>query len=215
MRDPAYIAAWSASLAQHVRAAEAQPTTEASRSTLTTTRRSTKSTPSPGVEVMRSSAPALAALRTLPQSSLLLLLTPVLPTDIDDVKPGLSRSKTAIDPFEPLGRELATHHPRIRHVPFLPNAGLSTVHRGFLQEADAVILVISTSDDTSSLLQQQTIAGEMASLAHGSAILVLFGDAVGIKDARVLDAYANVIRAGQLDKRTFETIARTLFETRK
>ncbi|KAK6433213.1 hypothetical protein LTR95_010609 [Oleoguttula sp. CCFEE 5521] len=215
MRDPAYIAAWSASLADHVRAAEAQPATEASRSTLTTTRRSTKSTPPPGVEVMRSSAPALAALRTLPQSSLLLLLTPVLPASSYLTTSEPTSPKSKADPFESLGRELAVHHSRLRHVPYLPSQGLGTVHRGFLQEADAVIVTICIPDDTSSLVQQLAIAREIAGLAHGPAVLVIFGETDAVNDARVLDAYANVIRAERRDKRAFEAVAKALFEARK
>ncbi|KAK6428504.1 hypothetical protein LTR95_015351 [Oleoguttula sp. CCFEE 5521] len=164
---------------------------------------------------MRSSAPVLAALQTIPKSSLLLLLTPVLPTPGQSKSSGDPLSKTKADPFEPLGRELATHHSRIRHVPYLPNQGLSTVHRGFLQEANAVIVAICTSDDMASLDRQMAIAREIANLSHVPAVLVVFGDAEAIEDVRVLDAYSNVIRAGEVEKRMFEAISRTLFEARK
>nr|OQO16643.1 hypothetical protein B0A51_15365 [Rachicladosporium sp. CCFEE 5018] len=164
---------------------------------------------------MRSSAPALDALRTLPRSSLLLLLTPVLPASSYLTTSEPATPKARADPFESLGRELAIHHSKLRHVPYLPNQGLSTVHRGFLQEADAVIVTICAPDDTVNLARQLAVAREIASLAHGPAVLVIFGETDAVDEMRILDAYANVIRAERLDKRAFEAVAKTLFEARK
>lgn len=47
-----------------------------------------------------------------------------------------------MDPFEPFGRALAAHHKRIRHVPYVPIAGMTDTHLAFLKHAGAVAVVV-------------------------------------------------------------------------
>ncbi|TKA22690.1 hypothetical protein B0A50_07783 [Salinomyces thailandicus] len=52
-----------------------------------------------------------------------------------------SKTQTDTDPFELLGKALALHHPRIRHVPYVPAAGFTETHQAFLEQADGVVVV--------------------------------------------------------------------------
>lgn len=77
-------------------------------------------------------AACLKDIRDLYPDENLALLTPYLP----------SSSKPASDPFEPLGRALEAHRGELRHIPYVPENGLTPTHLAFLQHAAAVVLVI-------------------------------------------------------------------------
>ncbi|KAL8693650.1 MAG: hypothetical protein Q9218_001560 [Villophora microphyllina] len=72
-------------------------------------------------------------LQGLSPTSVLLLLTPSVPR---------RHPNSPSDPFEPLGRALSASFSRLRHVPYTLSAGLTDVHRPFLQRATAIILVL-------------------------------------------------------------------------
>ncbi|KAF2491889.1 hypothetical protein BU16DRAFT_585060 [Lophium mytilinum] len=74
-------------------------------------------------------------LRALHPSSFLVLFTPVVPPPSPSASPNT-------DPFEPLGRALAQHHARIRHVPYVPSVGMTDTHLAFLRHAGAVVVVV-------------------------------------------------------------------------
>ncbi|KAI4200624.1 MAG: hypothetical protein LQ350_003764 [Teloschistes chrysophthalmus] len=76
--------------------------------------------------------------------SILLLLTPSVPR---------KHPNSPSDPFEPLGRALSTSFSRLRHVPYTLSAGLTEIHRPFLQRAAAVILVLCNI--SSALIESQ------------------------------------------------------------
>ncbi|KAF2083886.1 hypothetical protein K490DRAFT_69368 [Saccharata proteae CBS 121410] len=46
-----------------------------------------------------------------------------------------------MDPFEHLGRALAKHHSRVRHVPYVPSIGMTKTHLAFLHHAAAIVVV--------------------------------------------------------------------------
>lgn len=70
----------------------------------------------------------------LNNGDLLLLLTPVVfPLD----------AHSSTDPFEPLGKALAKHHPWVRHVPYTARGGITSTHVGFIKRARIVVFVIS------------------------------------------------------------------------
>ncbi|PSR83353.1 hypothetical protein BD289DRAFT_461359 [Coniella lustricola] len=69
----------------------------------------------------------------LNRGDLLLLLTPV----VFPLHVGSSR-----DPFEPLGKALAKHHPWVRHVPYTARGGITSTHVGFIKRARIVVFVI-------------------------------------------------------------------------
>ncbi|MCJ1227082.1 hypothetical protein MMC12_003737 [Toensbergia leucococca] len=79
----------------------------------------------------------------LPQSSILLLLTPTLP----------SNTPLPSDPFEPLGLALSQIHSRIRHVPYTLTSTLTPIHVAFLQRCAAVVFVLCNT--SSALIEAQ------------------------------------------------------------
>lgn len=79
--------------------------------------------------------------RILVDGDIVLLLTPV-------VAPAGTPQGSERDPFEPLGRRLANHHPWIRHVPYTARGGITSTHVGFIRLAKAVVFVISTPSHT-------------------------------------------------------------------
>jgi hypothetical protein len=83
---------------------------------------------------LKSTDDAITAIRKLHPANAVLLLSPYL------------RTSRNIDPFEALGRGIERHHPRIRHVPYMPDVGLTATHQRFLGATDsaAVIVVIIT-----------------------------------------------------------------------
>lgn len=89
-------------------------------------------------EVMRFSPSDLTTLRSIPPTSLVLLLTPVL-TPVT-AKKAVTFSEST-DPFEFFGRELSKLHHRLRHVPYVPKVGLTKTHTSFIEQAAAIIVV--------------------------------------------------------------------------
>jgi GNAT superfamily N-acetyltransferase len=78
---------------------------------------------------------ALPLGQTLREDDLLLLLTPVvIPVD----NPNESR-----DPFEALGRALASFHPAVRHVPYTKENGITAYHKDFIQRCRVIVFVMS------------------------------------------------------------------------
>ena len=75
-------------------------------------------------------------LLNLPATSILLLLTPSVPS-----LPSPNHTPNA-DPFEPLGRAIARSHNRTRHVPYTLSTGVTSTHAAFLERAAAIVLVL-------------------------------------------------------------------------
>ncbi|KAF3348083.1 acetyltransferase [Verticillium dahliae] len=71
----------------------------------------------------------------LAEEDLILLLTPVIEP------PG--ETPPSQDPFEPLGRAIATQHPLVRHVPYTKNGGITDAHKVFIERCKAIIFVIT------------------------------------------------------------------------
>ncbi|KAK4204275.1 hypothetical protein QBC40DRAFT_104762 [Triangularia verruculosa] len=92
--------------------------------------------------VIQDSHSYLPLSRPLKDGDTLLLLTPGIipdlssPTNVDPEAP-------TSDPFEPLGKALAKHHPWVRHVPYLPRYGITGTHVVHIRLATAVIFVLS------------------------------------------------------------------------
>ncbi|KAI9683109.1 MAG: hypothetical protein M1829_005900 [Trizodia sp. TS-e1964] len=112
------------------------------------------------VTMVRSSEATLSKFKNLGPNDIVLLLTPI-------VRP-IHAIHRAIDPFEPLGRALARRHGRVRHVPYAPVEGITSLHNTFLKMANAVIMVTCNSSQsdpehgqsqTQSALAVQSICG--------------------------------------------------------
>ncbi|KAI1805567.1 hypothetical protein F4811DRAFT_561099 [Daldinia bambusicola] len=88
------------------------------------------------VTLIRDHQACIPITRILGDGDIVVLLTPVVP----HVQPDIGNDG---DPFEPLGRALATRHPWIRHVPYTSRNGLTDTHVGFIKRAKVVVFVIS------------------------------------------------------------------------
>ncbi|KAK0727203.1 hypothetical protein B0T26DRAFT_639157 [Lasiosphaeria miniovina] len=88
--------------------------------------------------VVQDSQSYLPLSKVLNDGDILLLLTPGVPPQISP-----ANSAPTSDPFEPLGKALAKHHPWVRHVPYLPRNGISGTHVVHIRLATTVIFVIS------------------------------------------------------------------------
>lgn len=88
----------------------------------------------PGTMIIRDHAPHIPFSNFLQRGDVILLLTPLVPP---------VKSDCSQDPFEPLGKRLAKHHPWIRHVPYTAQGGISGTHVGFIKRAKVIVFVIS------------------------------------------------------------------------
>ncbi|KAK3296932.1 uncharacterized protein B0H64DRAFT_113993 [Chaetomium fimeti] len=94
-----------------------------------------------GVVSLQDSQPCIPLSDHLKDGDIILLLTPGIAPDENpwDGDPNNPPS----DPFEPLGKALARHHPWVRHVPYLPRNGITGTHVVHIRLAAAVVFVIS------------------------------------------------------------------------
>ncbi|CAM1508374.1 Fc.00g052220.m01.CDS01 [Cosmosporella sp. VM-42] len=84
----------------------------------------------------------------LADEDLVILLTPAtVPSELD--------SSETSDPFEPLGRALATKHRWIRHVPYTKHNGITGTHVAFVKRAKVVIFVITTFSSVDGVSQPE------------------------------------------------------------
>lgn len=91
--------------------------------------------------MLQDSPSCLPLSKLLRDGDLILLLTPGI---VPEVSPLNTDPKLpASDPFEPLGKALARHHPWIRHVPYLPRNGITGTHVIHIRLAAVVVFVIS------------------------------------------------------------------------
>ncbi|KAL2268655.1 hypothetical protein VTJ83DRAFT_3501 [Remersonia thermophila] len=95
----------------------------------------------PAVTLIQDAQSLMPLSSHLKDEDAILLLTPAL---VPHVSP-LNQDPHAptSDPFEPLGRALAKHHPRVRHVPYVPRNGITETHVVHIRLAAAVVFVIS------------------------------------------------------------------------
>lgn len=77
----------------------------------------------------------------LKSGDIILLLTPGIIPEASPLNRGSNDPPS--DPFEPLGKALAWHHPWVRHVPYLPRNGITGTHVVHIRLAAVVIFVIS------------------------------------------------------------------------
>jgi hypothetical protein len=170
-------------------------------------------------EVMRLSSRSIGSLRSLPPTSLVLLLTPVLaPAYLDHS----TLDSNTTDPFEAFGRELSKHHHRLRHVPYLPSIGMTDTHIAFIEQAAAVVVVICEPEDSDeqsiSIAKQQSFADEVLDrredLTHDDEetpfVLVRFEST---ESEYIGNEYNNVLRAPAFTKQASAKAAQLLFKT--
>jgi hypothetical protein len=238
MKDPGYTASWSDTLSFRVQYQETrtlltnydvdtQNTGQAARVALDASSGSVKKEPESNnsrseCRVMHSTPESLTALQSLPSTSLVLLLTPVItPANVDKS----ATKATSTDPFESLGRELSKQHHRLRHVPYLPTVGMTETHAAFIDQAAAVIVVIcepNASDGGQSLKQQRSFADDVVikqledlsddedDESKAPFVLIRFDSKT---NSRAKDDYKNVLNAPALTVTSAKEAAQLLFET--
>ncbi|WQF79541.1 Putative GNAT domain, acyl-CoA N-acyltransferase [Colletotrichum destructivum] len=85
--------------------------------------------------------------KVLLEDDMIVLLTPV-------VVPHSRLGDNGKDPFEPLGRAIASRHSLVRHVPYTKRGGITNIHFEFIKRAKAIVFVISgppLDDDVSQI----------------------------------------------------------------
>lgn len=216
MRDPKYIAAWSDSLTFRIRIEEARPFSDVfdTAAAATHLEDACQQGMREDCKVMRSSTRSLAALRSLPSSALVLLLTPVL-TPAKSSQ--LISQAGAMDPFEAFGRDISKSHKRVRHVPYVPGAGMTATHRAFLSQAGAAVVVTCEPSSTGieSLKLQDMFAQEVAAARQALPmpesvpfVLMRFEE----KDAGPsLEEYENAFCASALTDRSVDQAVQLMF----
>jgi hypothetical protein len=237
MRDPGCAASWSDTLTFRVQYQEArtlfanydvdteptvlpQAASDVNRRSVKNNKLEINNSPDE-CKVMRSSPRSLTALRSLPPTSLVLLLTPVIiPANAD--KSTLKSGFT--DPFESLGRELSKQHKRLRHVPYVPRVGMTVTHAAFIEQAAAVVVVVCepNDSDSQSLEQQQSFADAVVAKQQEDHsddedddpttpfVLIRFdSNGEGCTD----DEYKNVLHAPALTGTSSKKAAQLLFKT--
>ncbi|KAI1876375.1 hypothetical protein JX265_003901 [Neoarthrinium moseri] len=106
------------------------------------------------VTLVRDHQACIPLARTLVEGDLLVLLSPVIipiQREGDDFR----------DPFEPLGRALASKHPWVRHVPYTANNGITDYHTAFISRAKVIVFVISGA-----VIEGQASQTELADIAR-------------------------------------------------
>ncbi|KAL2024962.1 hypothetical protein VTK56DRAFT_3661 [Thermocarpiscus australiensis] len=83
--------------------------------------------------------PALSDM--LNDGDIIVLLTPAIEPEASPLNQDPNNPTT--DPFEPLGKALAGYHPWVRHVPYVPQNGITSTHETHIALAAAVVFVIS------------------------------------------------------------------------
>ncbi|TQN73945.1 hypothetical protein CSHISOI_01475 [Colletotrichum shisoi] len=85
--------------------------------------------------------------KVLIEDDMIVLLTPV-------VVPHSRLGDNGKDPFEPLGRAIASRHSLVRHVPYTKRGGITNIHFELIKRAKAIVFVISgppLDDDVSQI----------------------------------------------------------------
>lgn len=95
----------------------------------------------PGVAAVQDLQSYIPLSNLLNDGDLILLLTPGIVPEVSPLNGNPDAPPS--DPFEPLGKALARHHPWVRHVPYLPRHGITGTHVVHIRLAAAVIFVIS------------------------------------------------------------------------
>ncbi|KAI9657054.1 MAG: hypothetical protein M1821_003220 [Bathelium mastoideum] len=104
----------------------------------------------PKVSFVRSSSSSLRRIANLDKNKSLVLFTPAVALTGGQAAPEETAARQdSVDPFEIFGRRLAEHHKFIRHVPYLPNVGMTETHAAFAENAGAIVIVMWASAKSS------------------------------------------------------------------
>jgi hypothetical protein len=91
------------------------------------------------------------------------------------LSPYLKRAQN-IDPFETLGRGMERYHARIRHVPYVPRAGLTGIHQKFLESADTAAVVVVVAGGAEEVEMEEFARGAWTIAAEFCPMILVFVD---------------------------------------
>ncbi|KAK3944128.1 hypothetical protein QBC46DRAFT_375433 [Diplogelasinospora grovesii] len=151
--------------------------------------------------VVHDSPSQLPLSKLLAEGDLVLLLTP-------GVAP--NPANISMDPFEPLGRAMAAHHPWIRHVPYLPRNGITDTHIVHINLAKLVVFVISGPPRHGQMSQVVLAEMSRSHCEHRPHIIVACCD---IRELGPLEtSFTTVIQLPSYSPIELETAANLLFQ---
>ncbi|ESZ92292.1 hypothetical protein SBOR_7332 [Sclerotinia borealis F-4128] len=124
--------------------------------------------------ILRDSADSLTRFRSLRESDVLVLLTPV-------VTPVSQEVTDTSDPFECLGRSLAKRHKKVRHIPYTQRNGITSTHLGFIKRSHVIILCFV--DRPGHQLQLEFAEILFAVSDHKPCLIMICGDQTIMQDS--------------------------------
>lgn len=98
------------------------------------------SRPSNLITIIRDTPDWLQRFRSLHENDVLVLLTPV-------VTPISQDPTDTSDPFEPLGKALASRHAKVRQIPYTQRNGITSTHLGFIKRGSVIVLCLIIRPD--------------------------------------------------------------------
>ncbi|KAB8299759.1 hypothetical protein EYC80_000012 [Monilinia laxa] len=124
--------------------------------------------------ILRDSVDSLTKIRSLRESDVLVLLTPVVVPVSRDVT-------DTSDPFECFGRSLAKRHAKVRHIPYTQRNGITSTHLGFIKRSHIIILCFV--DRPGHQLQLEFAEILFAVRDHKPCIIMVCGDGTNMQDS--------------------------------
>lgn len=160
----------------------------------------------------RCSKKSMRALRNLPDEAPITIFTPFLiPVGAQSATPGGSLNH--VDPFEPLGRELAGLHSNIQHVPYLPSVGFTETHRAYVLRSSAVITVVCEPEymaNPESVQSQRDFALKVSYASGGKREVVLVHCGQDFKFEPPEELFPNVIGSPTYNEEVAMRLAREI-----
>lgn len=116
------------------------------------------------------------------------------------------------DPFEPFGKALAKHHPRVRHVPYTAHNGITPYHEEHLQLASVIVFVISGPPDASQPSQVDLLQGVRSNRPDCPLVVVVCCKRLGL--GLPDDFFPTLVEVEDYSTAHLERAADVLFEPR-
>jgi hypothetical protein len=149
--------------------------------------------------VIRSADQSFSPIRNLPKQQAIVLFTPAIP------------SSTNYDPFEPLGRAILSHHPKVRHVPYSLKDGYTYVHEAHIMDANvgAIVVVVVAGDKLEE--QSEFASAVIQKIKQTSGMMPVVNVWIGKGGGSL--GYDSVVRCSSYDSSQLRDTASLIFET--
>ncbi|APA08263.1 hypothetical protein sscle_03g030330 [Sclerotinia sclerotiorum 1980 UF-70] len=153
--------------------------------------------------ILRDSANFLTRIRSLDESDVLVLLTPIVVPVSRDVT-------DTSDPFECLGRALARRHAKVRHIPYTKRYGITSTHLGFIKRSHVIILCFVKQPQHRLQLENAEVLFAVSD--HKPCIIMVCGDQTNLQDPI---PFPTVILTSGYTAREMEDAAALIFGERE